>query len=152
MQRDESVKREENMKKILFVCSGNTCRSPMAEGIFNSEAAEKNLDFIAQSAGVGAISGAPYSTNAVLACMEIGIDISKGRSKNLRDLNVNDYCLFVPMTCGHARALAAQGIDRDKIILLKSDGISDPYGGNLQMYRDCRDEIKQAVKMLIEKL
>ncbi len=138
------------MKKILFVCSGNTCRSPMAQGIFNKIAKEKNLDYIAESAGILTRTGLPYSQNSVTACKEMDIDIEKGKSVSILDVNINDYDLFVPMAVSHAQALVAYGADKDKIMLLKSTGISDPYGGNSDVYRACCKEIYQSILNLID--
>ena len=62
--------------KILFVCTGNTCRSPMAEGIFRKMMQERGMEdkVLCQSAGLSAVDGDPVSENAVLACREIGVE------------------------------------------------------------------------------
>ena len=79
------------MKKVLFVCTGNTCRSPMAEGIFNKLATEYGIDAVAESAGLNTKNDLPVSENAVKACAEIGIDIRGHKSKNFDDCNPDDY-------------------------------------------------------------
>lgn len=140
------------MKKILFVCTGNTCRSPMAEGIFNQAVKENNLDYIAESAGIVTRTGLDYSENSVKACKEIGVNIENGHSVFIKDVDLNEYDLFVPMSVNHAQTLAALGVPKEKICLLKSSGISDPYGGDLDVYRKCCLEIKDSVMNLIEKL
>jgi glycine hydroxymethyltransferase len=70
------------MKTILFVCTGNICRSPMAEGLFRQAVKGRN-DFRVLSAGVGAVDGLPPSEFATRALKELGIDISKQRSRML---------------------------------------------------------------------
>ena len=70
------------MKTILFVCTGNICRSPMAEGLFR-QAFKGRGDFEVYSAGVGAVDGLPPSEHAVRALKEMGIDISHQRSRML---------------------------------------------------------------------
>ena len=71
--------------KLLFVCTGNTCRSPMAQAIFTDMAKECGIDFVTGSAGLHAQDGTPASEYAVLACGETGLDISGHSSKSIRD-------------------------------------------------------------------
>ena len=68
------------MKTVLFICTGNICRSPMAEGIFRRAVRDRG-DFRVLSAGVGAMDGQSPSHNSVRACREIGIDIGQQRSQ-----------------------------------------------------------------------
>lgn len=143
---------DKSMKTILFVCTGNTCRSPMAQGIFNSIAKEKNLDWRAKSAGLAAFSGMPYSKNAVLACEKLHIDIRQGRACSLGEVDPDSIDLFCPMSVSHALALTDIGVDKEKIILLKKDGVCDPYGGDEAVYDACCQEILEAVRNLVQKL
>lgn len=151
------------MKKILFVCTGNTCRSPMAAVIFNALAAEKGLDYIAESAGVAAVGDRPASENAVKAVAEIGLDLSGHRTRFLPSLDLNEYTYFVALNDEHYAILQSLGIPAEMLRLLNRapnvndpydlrQGISDPFGGDLYTYRKCRDEIVGAVKMLIPTL
>ncbi|MBQ9515046.1 MAG: low molecular weight phosphatase family protein [Ruminococcus sp.] len=151
------------MKKILFVCTGNTCRSPMAAAIFNSLAAEKGLDYVAESAGVAAVGDRPASANAIKAMAELGIDLSSHRTRFLPALDLNEYSLFVALNDEHADILRSIGIPDHLLRLLRRapnpddiydlrQGIVDPYGGDINAYRKCRDEIIGAVKMLIATL
>lgn len=151
------------MKKLLFVCTGNTCRSPMAAVIFNSIAQEKGLDWVAESAGVAAIGDRPASANAVKAVAEIGLDLSAHHTRYLPSLNLNEFSLFVALNDEHYFILQSLGIPDEMLRLLRRapnvndiydlrQGIVDPYGGDLNAYRKCRDEIIGAVKMLIATL
>ena len=128
---------------ILFVCSGNTCRSPMAEGYLNSKHIK---GIIAASAGFIS-EGDRVSQNAVSVMKEIGIDISSHTSKIITaDMTSADriFC----MSKSHKSALINAGVPGDKISVL-SGGISDPYGGSAETYRSCRDEIINATDSLL---
>ena len=137
--------------KILFVCTGNTCRSPMAQAIFQKMAEEKNLNAECISAGISAFTGTPASSNSVSALKEIGIDISGFRSSSITSLLpvINDFDLFVPMTYNHALTLMNIGIKKNKIFLLKKD-VPDPYGGDLERYRATRDELMKLLDDLAD--
>src|SRR5881394_3423638 len=88
------------MKTILFVCTGNVCRSPMAEGLFR-HAVKGRGDYRVLSAGVGAIDGQAPSPNAVRAMRELGIDISSQRSRMLTGELVGQADYIFGMTHSH---------------------------------------------------
>lgn len=121
------------MKKILFVCTGNTCRSPMAAAIFKSFGIKAKVD----SAGLFA-DGSDYSEKAVTALQEIGIDISGGVSRLFRYEDLSADYIFC-MSESHKQMLLTIGADGDKIIVLD---VCDPYGMDIEAYRACRDEIR----------
>ncbi|HZJ15005.1 MAG TPA: low molecular weight protein arginine phosphatase, partial [Chthoniobacteraceae bacterium] len=88
------------MKHVLFVCTGNICRSPMAEGLFR-EAARQFGDIKVSSAGVGAIHGQMPSSHAIEVLRPLGIDISRQRSQPLSDELVAQATHIFAMTRGH---------------------------------------------------
>lgn len=141
--------------EIIFVCTGNTCRSPMAESIFNSL---KSKGYFATSAGIYAQSGDKPSLNSVLALKEIGIDIKNHISTPLTYEAAKNAALILTLTTRHKYAILS--LDRgfsDKVMTLsefvgESKEISDPFGGDLEVYRACRDEIKDLVKKAYDKL
>ncbi len=139
-------------KMILFVCTGNQCRSPMAEYLFRAHFGRQS-GWTSASAGVMAGDGIPASKNAVKALAELGIDLRAHRSRALtRDL-VDAAFRVVVMTEFH-RLLVTERFPESagKVFLLKefdpsADGedIDDPVGLSLDVYRHVRDEIATAL-------
>lgn len=141
------------MKTILFVCTGNTCRSPMAEAIFNKLAAEKGImDIKARSAGTAADDGAPAAVNAVAAVREIGVDLKNHAARRLTREMIHSSAAVYTMTQADAELLKkALPADAAKISVL-GKGIPDPFGGDIEIYRMCRDSILAAVKNITDKV
>lgn len=120
--------------KILFVCTGNTCRSPMAEGYLKSQG------FICESRGLAA-DGSVVSENSANVMNEIGVDISTHVSKQLTAQDINNFDTIICMSKSHSDYLNSLGIECEAL----GDGISDPYGCDISVYRNCRDEIIKAL-------
>lgn len=144
------------MNQIIFVCTGNTCRSPMAEGLLRNLLGPQN-GWAVSSAGIQAADGWPASPNAVEALRELGIDISNHRSRRLTPEMIREAALLVTMTRAHRDAVTA--LDPEcggKVFLLKSFCVSqsptdiyDPVGEPLEIYRRVRDEIRAALPDLV---
>ncbi|MCQ4923168.1 low molecular weight protein arginine phosphatase [Tissierella carlieri] len=142
---------------VLFVCTGNTCRSPMAEGILKSIAKEKKLSLEVKSAGISVFDGDNASKNSIEAMRKIGIDISKHKARQLhRDL-VDEADLILTMSRSHKEIIISNfPTAKDKICTLleyvyKIDkDIADPYGGNLLLYEHTREEIYKAIEKIID--
>ena len=139
------------MKKVIFICTGNTCRSPMAQGLFQHLLQEKGIkDIEVTSAGTAANDGEPVSENAVAVLGELGIDISAHRAKGLDDQILKEADLIFTMTKYQALTILLLNVaNKDKIKTIKN-GIPDPYGGNIEEYRVCRDIILEGLQEFLE--
>lgn len=136
------------INNVLFVCTGNTCRSPMAQAIFESLAAKSGLSCKSESAGVAVgVEGRAATGEAVQAVKKLGIDLSNHKSRSIRCVDTGSVDLFVAMTMEHATMLLNLGVPKNKIFVMN---IPDPYGGSQEIYDHCCEAIKNSVEHLIE--
>jgi tRNA threonylcarbamoyl adenosine modification protein (Sua5/YciO/YrdC/YwlC family) len=149
--------------KFLFVCTGNTCRSPMATGIFRKYLAEKlgfkvdhldKMGYKISSAGVMDIAGRPASTEAIAACAARGIDIKAHKSRALSEQLVKENDFIFAMAQIHQERITALSPEAaNKCVLLAEDrDIADPIGQPQQVYNSCAELIEKAVKKRIDGL
>ncbi len=133
------------MKKILFVCTGNTCRSPMAEGIFNKLAAEQGYEAVAKSAGLF-VTEPNVSENSLEVCKENGIDISGHTPMPITAELINEADVILTMTSSHKAAFG--GLDKvyTAAEYFGSEGdIIDPYGGSIEIYRQTFCQLEKLI-------
>jgi RpiB/LacA/LacB family sugar-phosphate isomerase len=147
------------MKTIVFLCTGNVCRSPMAEALFRY-ATQGRGNFRAVSAGLGALDGQPPTQHSVEAMKEIGIDISSHSSRALTAELVRQADLILGMTHSHVDTVALlYPAAAEKTFLLREfdetlepyeKDISDPIGSPYHIYAECRDQIEQGIITLLK--
>ncbi len=141
------------MNEILFLCTGNTCRSPMAEGLFHVLHGEEKTGLHAASAGLFTANGLPASGYAIEAAAELGADIHTHMSRILTAEMAADAKYLVCMTGAHYdRVLEMFPQVENKLFTLSDLDISDPFGGDLETYRRCAAQIQEAVAHIIERL
>ncbi len=138
--------------RILFVCTGNTCRSPMAEGLAKKRFS-KHPGFTFSSCGTFALGGSGASANAISAMKEFGVDISDHRSSNFNELS-DEFDLILTMTRAHKSALSgfSNVYSIKEYVLGKNDDVCDPFGGNLEEYKACANELEALIDKLYEVL
>jgi len=149
--------------RFLFVCTGNTCRSAMAEGIFRKYLAKKlqcdvdqldRMGYKISSAGIMKMSAAPASAEAVVACKDRGIDIKKHKSNILSPQLIEESDFIFAMEqihCDRVRAFTPEAADKCTL-LAENKEIADPIGQPQEFFNRCAEMIENAVRRRIDEI
>ncbi len=159
-------------KTILFVCTGNTCRSAMAEGIFKKmlkERAEDNTRLNIISAGIFALSGISPTSEAISVMFEQGIDISQHHTQELQEELIKKADIILVMTNEHKEYIHKEfPFAQNKTFLLKKFTLNnksesnqnnekdyeiiDPIGRKIEFYRIVARELKKNLEKILDKI
>ncbi len=145
-------------KRILVLCSGNICRSPVAEGLFRRDIAKSwgveesvlsALGWEIRSAGTLALSGGPASEHSVSVASARGVDLADHQSWSLQEALEQEWDLILGMGPQHLQGLSS----KHALSLLSPQGqaIADPFGGSLQDYEQMAQEVEESVAMWVRK-
>ena len=147
--------------RILFVCTANVCRSPMAEAIFNALVSDAGMPYEARSAGTAALVGDPMTPYAEAVLEEVGIYPHEHRARQVDAAMLEGADLVLAMTPRHAATLrraSAEASGRIHTLLgyahdaPEVEGISDPYGQSISVYRASMRRIFECVDRVLPRL
>ena len=145
------------IQHVLFVCTGNICRSPLAASLLERALKDRGLEVEVTSAGTGAWDGAPASEGAYLVGLERGLDLSGHRARLLSRELVEAADLILTMA-RHHRARVDELGGEGKVFVLGEyagkggDEVSDPFGGDLAIYRDTAQELEALAEAVADRL
>ncbi|PKM51572.1 MAG: hypothetical protein CVV02_06470 [Firmicutes bacterium HGW-Firmicutes-7] len=146
------------MKKIIFVCTGNTCRSPMAEKLGEKIAEEKGLKVDVLSRGISVIKPEPAHSNAIKALALYELNLTDHIAKNFNDIDANEDALVLTMTMKHKEYLLqlfpslVGSVFGIKEYIGEVGDIVDPYGMQVDVYCDCAKQLRSIIIKIIDKL
>jgi protein-tyrosine phosphatase len=141
--------------KLIFVCTGNTCRSPMAEAIYKN--LDKETDIKVFSRGLVVLFGEPINPKAEIVLKKHDLEINNHISKGLKESEIDENTLILTMTNTHKRKIQNTYPNAVNVFTIKeyvgeNGDVVDPYGGSLVEYEECYIELARLVKKTVYKI
>ncbi len=149
------------MKKIMFICTGNICRSAMAHGLMDKLAKEQKVDVEVFSCGIFAEDGDIPTFNAIEAIKEYGVDLKSHKATNIRNSKIKDMDIILCATTAHKNNVINMYPDlKNKIFTIKEYAgfdendldIPDPWGYDLETYRFCANTINICLEKIVKEI
>src|SRR5467141_4373404 len=147
------------IQHVLFVCTGNICRSPLAASLLERALKDRGIEVDVTSAGTGAWDGAPASEGAYLVALERGLDLSNHRARLLTRELVEQADLILTMARHHRARVDELGGEGRVFVLGEYAGrdgdeaeVSDPFGGDLDVYRDTCVELEALLQTAVDRI
>ena len=147
--------------KIMFICTGNICRSAMAHKMLEKKAKEQNKNIEVYSCGIWAQNGDIPTYEGKMVMQDYDIDLSNHRATNIRNSNIEEMDVILCATNNHkANVIAMYPELKEKIFTMKEYAgypdydldISDPWGYGIEVYKKCAKEIEECIEKILEKI
>lgn len=149
------------MKKIMFICTGNICRSAMADGLMKKLVKDNNKEIAVYSCGIFAEDGDMPTFNAIEAIKEYDVDLKLHRATNIRNSKIEDMDIILCATVSHKNNVINMYPNlKDKIFTIKEYAdydkndldIPDPWGYDIETYKFCAITISKCLNKIIDKI
>lgn len=148
------------MSLIMFVCTGNLCRSPMAAGLLRQRLAKEGLTERVEvtSSGIWAVDDHPASANAIAVMADWGVDITDHIARTIRATDVAEADLILVMSQEHEQMIRntwpqySWKVHRLSEMIGKRKNVRDPYGGSVEEYRTCADTLAEYIEQGFERI
>ena len=149
------------MKKIMFICTGNICRSAMADALMKKMAKDKNKEIDVYSCGIFAQDGDMPTYNAIEAMKEYNVELKNHKATNIRNSKIEDMDIILCATVSHKNNVISMYPElTNKIYTIKEYAgfdkndldIPDPWGYDIETYRFCASTINKCLEKIIDKI